>query len=324
MPNAANPPKFASPVHTSLDELIGLQSIAAFVSSRKRRTAARQQGTAPSKQFGRGLDFAEVREYHPGDEVRMMDWNVTARTGRAHIKVFMEERERPVLFVVDQTASMCFGTQGMFKSAMAVRLAALLSWCALADGDRIGGVVAFPEQVLRIKPTGQRRGLLRLLQSFAQTSVEAPQHAMTTEHTLLRALQQARTLAPSGSRVVLISDFLTLDDSIEQEIAGLLRRVEMTPICVQDALEHALPKRGLFPVRSRQAQGPAAVLDISAAAHGAHATRAAKTRARIDQLFLNGGQAVTYVQSHHSLADAAMQAWFGVRLTLTQPVGADG
>ena len=121
-------PEFASPVHTSLDELIGLQSIAAFVSSRKRRTAARQQGTAPSKQFGRGLDFAEVREYHAGDEVRMMDWNVTARTGRAHIKVFMEERERPVLFVIDQTSSMNFGTRGMFKSAMAVRLAALLSW----------------------------------------------------------------------------------------------------------------------------------------------------------------------------------------------------
>jgi len=137
-------PKFASPVHSSLDELISLQSLAAFVSTRKRRTAARQQGAAPSKQFGRGLDFAEVREYHAGDEVRMMDWNVTARTGRAHIKVFMEERERPVLFVVDQTASMNFGTRGMFKSAMAVRLAALLSWCAMADGDRIGGVVAFP------------------------------------------------------------------------------------------------------------------------------------------------------------------------------------
>jgi len=316
-------PQFASPVQTSLDELVALQSIAAFVSSRKRRTAARQQGTAPSKHFGRGLDFAEVREYHAGDEVRMMDWNVTARTGRAHIKVFTEERERPVLFVVDQTASMNFGTRGMFKSAMAVRMAGLLSWCALADGDRIGGVVATPEHVMRIKPAGQKRGLLRLLQTLAHSD-DTPLNAMTTQHTLLRALQQARTLAPSGSRLVLISDFLSVDNAIEQEILGLLRRVEITPICVQDALEHTLPKRGLLPVRSRQADGPSAVLDISRSAQGAHAKRAATTRENINQLFLNGGQAVTHVQSHQSLADAAMQAWFGVRALMPQTVEANG
>ena len=324
MADTTTKPKFASPVHTSLDELVALQSLAAIVTSRKRRTAARQQGTAPSKQFGRGLDFAEVRAYHAGDEVRMMDWNVTARTGRAHIKVFMEERERPVLFVVDQTSSMSFGTRGMFKSAMAVRLAALLCWCALADGDRIGGVVAFAEHVLRIKPAAQKRGLTRLLQSLVMSSGELPVNAMTTEHSLLQALQQARSLAPSGSRVVLLSDFLTLDESIEQEIAGLLRRVEITPICVQDALEYTLPKRGILPVRSRHSSEPAAVIDISAAAQGAHVKRAAETRARIDKLFSNGGQAVTYVQSHHSLADAAMQAWLGVRSELFQSVGADG
>ena len=312
MPNSTQP-QFASPVHTSLDELVSLQSLAAFVSSRKRRTAARQQGTAPSKHFGRGLDFAEVREYHAGDEVRMMDWNVTARTGRAHIKVFMEERERPVLFLVDQTSSMNFGTKGMFKRSMAVRLAAVLSWCALSDGDRIGGVVALPEHVLRIKPVGQRRGILRLLQALASTSTDAPPNAMMSEHTLLRSLQQIRILAPSGSRVVLISDFLNIDESIEQEISGLLKRVEITPICVQDALEHTLPTRGLLPVRSKEMNGPAAVLDVSTSAQGAHAARAAYIRAHIDQMFSKGGQAVTHVQSHQQLAEVAMQAWFGVR-----------
>ena len=311
-------------MHSTLDELVGLQSLAALVSSRKRRTAARQQGTAPSKHFGRGLDFAEVREYHAGDEVRMMDWNVTARTGRAHIKVFMEERERPVLFVVDQTASMNFGTRGMFKSAMAVRLAALLSWCALAGGDRIGGVVAFPEHVLRVKPAGERRGLLRLLRVLAASNGGDVPGAMATDHTLLRALQQARSMAPSGSRLVLISDFLTVDNSIEQEIQGLLRRVEITPVCVQDALEHALPKRGLLPVRSRRASAASAVLDVSSSAQNAHAAKAVQTRERIDQLFLNGGQAVTHVQSHQQLVDVAMQAWFGVRAGSVDTVDANG
>jgi len=169
---------------------------------------------------------------------------------------------------------------------------------------------------------------VQLLQALAHSSPEsvtdAPRNAMSTENSLLRALQQARTLAPSGSRLVLISDFLTVDDAIEQEILGLLRRVEMTPICVQDALEHTLPKRGLLPVRSRRTDKPAAVLDISSAAQGAHATRAAQTRASINQLFMNGGQAVTHVQSHQSLADAAMQAWFGIRSLSSETVEANG
>ena len=193
MPNSTQP-QFASPVHTSLDELVSLQSLAAFVSSRKRRTAARQQGTAPSKHFGRGLDFAEVREYHAGDEVRMMDWNVTARTGRAHIKVFMEERERPVLFLVDQTSSMNFGTKGMFKRSMAVRLDAVLSWCALSDGDRIGGVVALPEHVLRIKPVGQRRGILRLLQALASTSTDTPRERSHSSSPMKETFSPTMTL----------------------------------------------------------------------------------------------------------------------------------
>ncbi len=322
---SAKAPEFASPVTTSLSELIRLQSQAAQVTSRKRRTAAKQQGTAPSKHFGRGLDFAEVREYHAGDEVRMMDWNVTARTGKAHIKVFMEERERPVLFVVDQTPTMQFGTRGMFKSAMAVRLAGLLAWCALSDGDRIGGVVAFPNDLQRIKPAGQRRGLQRLLQAMVTDfAAESSTERLTSQQSLLRALQQARTLAPSGSRLVLISDFQTLNAAIEQEISALLRRFEITPICVQDALEHQLPKRGVLPVRAKAQSEPAAVLNTSADAQKAHSIRAQQTRDRINQLFLGGGQAVTHVQSHEPLVEAAMRAWFGIRLNSPEQVGANG
>jgi len=308
---------FASPVTTELAELVRLQSLSALVTSRKRRSAARQQGAAPSKQFGRGLDFAEVREYHAGDEVRLMDWNVTARIGRPHIKVFMEERERPVLFVVDQTSGMHFGTRGMFKSAMAVRLAGLLAWCALSGGDRIGGVVAQEGSVQRIKPAGQRRGLLRLLQALASKSESEaqPVNALKTEDALVSALQQVRGIAPSGSRVVLISDFQTITEALEQEIQGLMRRVEMMPICISDAIEHQLPTRGVLPIRSRLGEAARAVLDTGASAQREHAKRSAAMRERVDKLFSTGGQTVTHVQSHDELTHSAMRAWFGVQLS---------
>lgn len=306
--------EFASPVTTTLDELIRLQSVAAVVSSYRRRTAAKQQGTAPSKHFGRGLDFAEVREYHAGDEVRMMDWNVTARTGRAHIKVFMEERERPVIFLVDQTPSMQFGTRGMFKSAMAVRLAALLGWCALNDGDRIGGVVALPSQIKRIKPAGQRRGLLRLFQTLiARSENHETNNVTTSDAAFLDSLQHARAMAPSGCRLVLISDFLTINSTIEQEISGLLKRVEVIPICVHDALEHTLPPRGILPVRSRQSAVGFSHLSTAAKDRRAHTQRAVQTRENINDLFASGGQAVVHVQSHEPLLNVATRAWFGVQ-----------
>jgi len=307
-------PVFASPVHTGLDELVHLQTLASLVMSRKRRTAARQQGTAPSKQFGRGLDFAEVREYHAGDEVRMMDWNVTARTGRAHIKLFMEERERPVLFLVDQTSGMRFGTKGMFKSAMAARLSALLAWCALADGDRIGGAVAYPSRAEHFKPAGQRRGIMRLLKTLVLASELDDEHSEAINQlSLLHAVQRIKSMAPAGSRLVLVSDFQRIDHRIEQELSVLLRRIEITPICIHDALEQTLPPRGVLPVLSKRG-GTAFSLNTGQSAQSAHAHAAAENRKRIDQLFLKGGQAVTHVQSHEPLVDAAMRAWFGVTI----------
>lgn len=311
-------PVFESPVHTNLNELVHLQTLASLVMSKKRRTAARQQGTAPSKQFGRGLDFAEVREYHAGDEVRMMDWNVTARTGRAHIKLFMEERERPVLFLVDQTSSMRFGTKGMFKSAMAARLSALLAWCALSDGDRIGGAVAYPSAATRFKPAGQRRGIMRLLQTLTLASEkdDVADHEINCA-SMLKALQHIKSMAPSGSRLVFVSDFQTIDARIEQEISVLLRRVEVTPICIQDALESQLPARGVLPVLSKRGGAPALALNTGPSAQKAHARKAVENLERINQIFLTGGQAVTHVKSHEPLVDAAMRAWFGVTLNPT-------
>ena len=109
---------------------------------------------------GRGMEFEEVRAYQPGDDIRNMDWRVTARTGRPHTKLFREERERPVLFLVDLGPSMAFGTRVAFKSVVAARAAALLAWAARDNGDRIGGIVFAGKRHRELRPAARERGML--------------------------------------------------------------------------------------------------------------------------------------------------------------------
>lgn len=115
--------QFASPASTSLEELLNLRGAAMAMQRQvRRKSAAPQSGGSVSRRLGRGLDFAEVREYQAGDDVRMIDWKVTARSGAAHTKLFVEERERPVLLLVDFRANMRFGTRGMYKSMLAAQI----------------------------------------------------------------------------------------------------------------------------------------------------------------------------------------------------------
>lgn len=166
---------FASPASTSLDELVLLRRAAQALQRRvSRKSAAPLSGGSVSRRLGRGLDFAEVREYQPGDDVRMIDWKVTARSGKAHTKLFVEERERPVLLVVDFRAGMRFGTRGMYKSVLAARLAALLGWCAVASHDRVGGFVFTDDWHDEIRPTAGRRGLMSLFRAIAQSQLRIP------------------------------------------------------------------------------------------------------------------------------------------------------
>ena len=126
----------------STADLVGLRpraaglSLDASLSSRVGRS-----GIRVSRIRGRGMEYSESRIYLPGDDIRRIDWRVTARTGRPHTKLFHEERDRPVLFVVDLGAHMRFGTRGAFKSVVAAEAASLLAWAAAENGDRVGGLV---------------------------------------------------------------------------------------------------------------------------------------------------------------------------------------
>ena len=114
------------------------------------RSRLGMSGSHISKHKGRGVDFEEFRAYQPGDDIRQIDWRVTARTGRPFTKVFREERERPVIIGIDQCHNMFFGSQVAFKSVVAAEAAAIICWTTVDNGDRVGGVV-------RRGPAGRRR-----------------------------------------------------------------------------------------------------------------------------------------------------------------------
>lgn len=239
---------FQSGVQISLDELILLRLKAQNLSLRSRnKVMTLLSGGRLSGFRGRGMEFVETRHYLPGDDMRSIDWRVTARSNKPHTKIFQEERERPVIILSDFSPSLYFGTRVAFKSVIAAQSAALLAWAAQAQGDRVGGMVLTPQQHQDIRPAGGRRGVLRLLQALAQASVPSP--AAETEDTrIAHALQQLRRVAHPGSLICVISDFQGFDEEAEQHLTRLAQHTNVLGILVYDELERQLPPPGRYSV----------------------------------------------------------------------------
>jgi len=234
-------------VVASRAELIDLgRSIKAGRNAAGRRVATTLAGANASRYCGPGLEFAEVREYQPGDDVRAIDWRVTARTGRVHSKLFEAERERPVWFAVDMGHSMRFATRGVFKSVAAARAAALLAWQAYRSSERIGGIVASPGVSVDLPPGRTRAHLLRFLEALA-AATDGP-FAVTDETPLRRELGFLAERARTGSRIVVLSDFYALDDGMAGQLASLAKHSEVMLVWVYDSLEAGAPPPGRYRV----------------------------------------------------------------------------
>lgn len=252
-----------SATRIELDDLLAQRRHAAAVDlSSRRRVLTDLAGPRLSGFRGRGMEFEEHRLYAPGDEVRSIDWRVTARTGKTHVRLYREERERPVLLVVDLRATMAFGTRGSFKSVLAARAAAVCGWAAVANGDRVGGQCFADNWHSEVRPAGGRRGLLALCHALAgpRGGVRpAPRALHDTLHRLLRTTR-------SGSLVVLLSDFRGLDDAAHDLLLRLGRRAELIVGFVHDPLERELPQPGRYTVRGAGDDGPVHTLDTTARA----------------------------------------------------------
>lgn len=230
-------------VHVTLDELLALSAQARGNSlAEVRRSAAARTGLHTSRWRGRGVDFRESRIYQAGDDIRHMDWRVTARSGRPHTKLFEEEREHGLLLLVDFNPSMRFGTRVRFKSVQAARIAGLLAWMASASGDRVGAMGFGGSIQHEVKPAGGRRGVLQVLRALRDWDHAAG----TQQETLASALERARRLLRPGFRLILVSDGFSADDNAWPIIGRCAGRNELGCVIVSDALEHAPPPPGRY------------------------------------------------------------------------------
>ena len=213
-------------------------------------------GLHHSKLRGRGVDFDRVRVYLPGDDVRNIDWRITARTGEPHTKLFHEERERPVFLVVEQSPTLFFGSSLCFKSVLAARVAALFGWAALEHGDRIGGLVFRHDDCKVVRPRRSRKSLLQLLGLLVEANHQLPQLPLeeAADSGLALALRQARQILRPGSLLVLLCDERHLDAASEHQLGQLSGHCDLLLLPLSDPLDHALPVAGLLRFASDSSQ----------------------------------------------------------------------
>jgi uncharacterized protein (DUF58 family) len=234
-------------IHLTAAELISLRPrCQSFRLPMRQAAASALAGAYRSRFRGRGVDFLESRNYQPGDDIRNMDWRVTARTGRPHTKVFQEERERPVLVVLDASPTLFFGTRKRLKSVAAGQLAASIAWAAVRRGDRIGGFLFSPGEHRELRPAGGRRGAMRMIQGLVDWLDPARSSARAPEP-LSAALERVRHTVRPGSLVIVISDFFSLDESSNRHLSRLRQHNDVLGCQVLDAAEHGLPP-GRYPI----------------------------------------------------------------------------
>ncbi len=210
----------------------------------RRKVSTSASGNHHSPFRGQGLDFDAVREYVPGDDIRNIDWKVTARTGSPHLKLFKEEKERHTIICVDMNSAMRFGTRNTFKSIQAARCASLLGWRALDHQDRISaclfGDVSGGVHYFASKRT--RQGLCMMLKMLAEPPTEQHQVSLET------VLQHICKVAHPGSLIYLISDFMDLSPSFPKEsgLSRLNKSCDVVFISINDAADQALVPAGVI------------------------------------------------------------------------------
>ncbi|MGA9827232.1 MAG: DUF58 domain-containing protein, partial [Rhodanobacteraceae bacterium] len=227
----------------ALDELIAIGAMARGANLAVRRSPAQRGGGHVSRWRGRGVDFRESRAYQAGDDIRHMDWRLTARSGKPHTKLFEEEREQALLLALDFNPAMHFGTRVRFKSVQAARAAALLAWMVANGGDRVGALGFGGGIDGEIKPAGGRRGVLRVLRALRDWDAAAD---ATTREALSVALTRVRRLLRPGMRLILVTDGFSGDAAAAQVLPQLAERHEIAVVLLRDALELAAPTPGRY------------------------------------------------------------------------------
>lgn len=195
-------------------------------------------GSHTSRQKGRGMDFMEVRQYQAGDDIRSIDWRVTARTGKAHTKLFAEDKEQAVILYIDLSSSLYFGSKYVLKSVQLAHFASVLIWLTLAKKDRIGAVIDDGHQCLEFRPSSLQKQGLRILHAIL--NIHNEQLSLLEENgsrsmPYSQVFETLHTLTPKGSELILLSDF---SQSGEKELTQLRRLKQHNSVRAIQFLTH--------------------------------------------------------------------------------------
>lgn len=236
-------------VRVKLETLIKLHQQAHQLPLKSKRIHSRLSGNYISTFKGRGMEFDEARPYQPGDDIRSIDWRVTARTGETHTKLYREERERPVLIWLDLRRPMFFASQTMFKSVLAAQAAALIAWSSTQNKDRIGGLVFSDHTHTELRPQRGKSATLHLLKRIAEHPAWDINNGFNSgiqDQSADQALNRLRRVTKPGSLIFLISDFRHMTPQTESSLAQMSRHNDLVMIFVSDPLEQQLPPAGYY------------------------------------------------------------------------------
>lgn len=231
-------------IHSSFDHLRSLASAAGRLSFMPRQPAhSVLNGRHASRLRGRGLNFEELREYRHGDDVRTLDWKVTARRGEPYVRVYTEERDRPALLIVDQRMSMFFGTQHAMKSVIAAEAAAIAAHRILAQGDRVGGIVFGDEDLREIRPRRSQNAVHALLLEIASMNgrLRADRPPVEMPMSLNKPLEAALRIARHDHLVMIFSDFDQVDERTRRQVRGLAEHNDVFLFIISDPSAMQLP-----------------------------------------------------------------------------------
>lgn len=232
-------------IYTSIDALRRLRfSARGFSFLPKQPVNSALSGKNVSKLRGRGLDFAEMRLYQHGDDIRCMDWKVTMRTGKPHVKVYNEERERNVFLLVDQRLNMFFGSKGKMKSVIAAEIAALTAWNVLDSTDRVGAIVFNDNSAVTHMPKRSQHQVIQILGNIVEMNHELGSGHVGVNHSdsLNAMFAKLLRVAAHDGVVILISDGRGWNDKTTEYIKRLRQHNDMIFCHVTDSLEMQMPR----------------------------------------------------------------------------------
>lgn len=265
-------------LYPDFNELVALKNRKSrLIQPSRRAVQSTISGNHHSPFRGQGLDFDSVREYVPGDEIRRIDWRVTARTGFPHIKLFREDRERQIVLCVDMNATMRFGTRKTFKSIQAAQVAAFLGWQGIASQDRVSGCLFgdVPNGIQFFAPNRTKRSFCALLKMLSEPPHE--QHQTAWEEVLFSMCQMAHP----GSLIYLISDFLSMRKE-GVKMSQLRKQCDLVFIAINDQADKSIPPLGWLGCRDRKDK--ISIDTDNAIGREAYAAQWKESRERLDEI----------------------------------------